>query len=121
MARSATYTLLYAGEPLGTIVEDDADFPTLFGTYELDPIARERAGLAHVLEYIDWSVRTWPLVEQDRVDELAAEEEQFAALIESEQWALRAADGRELPILIPAFCTEGRVNWRYALRGPAGA
>lgn len=112
----SSYQLLYDGNLLGTITEEDSDFPTVFGSYALDAEAGTRPGLERAVEYVEWCVRTWPLIEQNRYDEVAAEEDQFMDLIESDGWVLRADDGREVPILIPVFCTDNKLNWRYAFR-----
>lgn len=100
------------------VEEKDADFPTFFGEYRLlNEI--ESPELAHVRAYIDYSVRVWPLIEEDRVDEISsAEEATFMDLIESEEWFLVEVDsGRRIGILIPIFCTGNRVSWRLNPKG----
>lgn len=48
--------------------QDDADFPTLFGTCELIEHGDADADLRHVRAYIAMSIRVWPLIEEDPYD-----------------------------------------------------
>ncbi|MEM7604666.1 MAG: hypothetical protein AAF411_04855 [Myxococcota bacterium] len=116
-----TWSLVFGDMPIATIVQDDADFPTLFGTYTLTEGAERSAeGAERTAEgerihaYIAMSIRVFPLYEEGRDDEAADEEEAFMDLIESEQWALIDAEGQRRSILIPVFSPGGRVNWRWA-------
>ncbi|MBW1863885.1 MAG: hypothetical protein JRJ02_16215, partial [Deltaproteobacteria bacterium] len=69
--------------------------------------------LSHLLSYIDYSIRMWPLIEADRTDEIDYKEEaQFTYLIESGKWWLVDQNEEKIGILIPVFCTENGVNWR---------
>jgi hypothetical protein len=107
------YQLYFGSHAIAVVKEKDADFPTYFGEYRLlNEIGSPELG--RVRDYIDYSVRVWPQVEQDRMEESSlAEEETFMALIESEDWFLVEADsGRRIRILIPLFCTGNRMNWR---------
>ncbi len=107
-------TLLFQGVPIAQVEQDDADFPTYFGHYRLVDDSSADPVVARVREYHDFSVRTWPLIEQDRYDEVASQEEQFADLIESSDWSLLQPDGSSVAILIPVFCTNSEINWRLA-------
>jgi hypothetical protein len=77
------YQLFYQQHLIATVEEDDADFPSFFGRYQLEPSA-DAPELAHVRAYLDYSVRVWPLIEQDRFDDPAmSEEEAYTDLIDS--------------------------------------
>lgn len=107
------YKLLYGTAELGHVREDSADFPSFFGTFELSPAARADERLQKVMAYYDYSKRVWPLIEDDRMDEIAVEEETVhAAVIESDDWSLEDERGERTPILVPVFCTDGGINWR---------
>jgi hypothetical protein len=107
------YHLHYKESVIATVEDVEADFPTFFGHYELAPTVSTPA-LAHIQAYIDYSVRVWPLIEQDRCDEIdLAEEQAFTDLIESSDWILvEAVTANRIPILIPVFCTDNGINWR---------
>ena len=107
------YHLYHKENMIAVVEEDDADFPTFFGRYALSP-SIDTPALSHIRFYVNYSVRVWPLIEQDRCDEIDVSEEQaFADLIESPDWNLVEAEtGRRSPILIPIFCTDNRINWR---------
>ncbi|MEM6956849.1 MAG: hypothetical protein AAF645_14240 [Myxococcota bacterium] len=109
-----TWSLVFGDIPIATIVQDCADFPTLFGTYTLAEGAERTAKGERIHAYIAMSIRVFPLYEEGRDDEAANEEEAFMDLIESEQWALIDAEGQRRSILIPVFSPGGRVNWRWA-------
>jgi hypothetical protein len=107
------FTLLFGEWELGSVHEDDADFPTFFGNYELSPELANVPQLRHLLDYVAFSIKRWPLIEADRLDEaIGREEEQFIDLVESEAWALRDEAGALTPILIPNFGTAGQICWR---------
>lgn len=59
------YQLFYQGYLIAAVEEDDADFPTFFGHYRLEPTA-DHPELARVRAYVDYSVRVWPLIVQNR-------------------------------------------------------
>ena len=70
---------------IATVHEEDADFPTFFGRYTLQPVI-DAPELAHVRAYVDYSVRVWPLIEQDRFNDPAmSEEEEYIDLIDSSE------------------------------------
>jgi hypothetical protein len=110
------YRLLFGATPIGEIHKDDADFPTFFGRIEFLPSLRSLPELRDVLEYVNYSLRAWPLIEQDRFDDPVFDEEfQHRAVINSEKWCLLDGRGNRIPILVPIFCTGNRVNWRLDL------
>ena len=106
-------TLVFGDVPIARIKRDNADFPAFFGSYDLIERSDADATQRHIEEYIAMSVRVWPLIEADKYDAEAQEEEElFLDLIESDKWALVDDQGRRTPILIPVFETNGRINWR---------
>lgn len=117
------YQLFYREHRLGSIEQSDADFPTFFGSYEIDPAALDLPELAHVRDYIEFSVRTWPAFESGDCDERGQEdEERFMDLIEENSWFLvDEEDGHRTAILIPVFQTDQQVNWRLNPSGWSGA
>jgi hypothetical protein len=113
------YQLLYQQHMIATVEEVNADFPSYFGHYRLEP-AVDAPELVHVRAYIDFSVRVSPLRDQDRFDDPAMlqEEESFTDLIESPDWSLVEIETQQrTPILIPIFFTDG-VTWRLNLHYP---
>ena len=106
------YTLLFGRRVIATVEERDADFPAIWGSFELDPGLRDDPSLRRVVDYIEFSIRTWPLIDAGRTEETYEEESQFQDLIDSSDWWLADQDGQLLPILIPVFETNGRINWR---------
>lgn len=114
------YTLVFDGHDLGRVRQEDADFPNLWGRIELLPTVSTVPELQHVMDYVAFSVRVQPVHEQDRADEVSSEEEMtFADLIETEAWALRDESGEVHGILIPLFCPDGEIIWRWNIRGAA--
>ena len=107
------YQLLYKDHVIAEITAEDSDFPTFFGKYTLSAGLDQLPEMTQVLSYIDYSVRIWPLIEEDRTDEIDYDEEnQFIDLIESEDWWLLDENGEKTGILIPVFCTDNGINWR---------
>ena len=108
------YDLWFGESKLASVTRTGADFPSLWGEYQLEEGIREDDRLRHVVEYIDYSIRTAPLFEAarphvPRVDE----EDNFIDLIESKQWFLLDEKGEREPILIPIFHSERDIGWRW--------
>ena len=110
------YRLFYRDIELGGVVEEDSDFPNLFGTFQ--PIASDDQSsvLDHLQRYIAYSVAADQLMQEGKEEEwdrFAAENEpQFLDLIETDDWHLRDGDGIE-PILVPNFCQNNAIVWRW--------
>ena len=105
--------LYYGKTPIAQIKETDRDFPTLSGSFQLlDEFEESRE--MKLKEYIDYSIEVWPFIEEDRIDSVdwSETEKVFSDLIESPHWWMRRGD-TFIPILIPIFCTRGRINWRF--------
>ena len=111
----ADLELCFERWPIARVWEEDSDFPTTFGRYELLPETRAIAELEHVIAYHDFSVRVWPLYEREELDHPDLDEEsRYQDLIDSTAWALVRPNGDRVPIQIPVFCTGDRLNWRFA-------
>lgn len=107
------YQVYFQHYLIASVEQDDSDFPTYFGRYQLAP-AVDGPELAHVRDYIDYSVSVWPLIDQNRYDHAAmAGEEPYMDLIESNDWSLVESEThRRTLIMIPVFCSNYELNWR---------
>ncbi|PZD75449.1 hypothetical protein C1752_00020 [Acaryochloris thomasi RCC1774] len=105
-------TLLYRDHIIATLNEQDADFPTFWGTINLSAMDPETPVI--VREYIEWSITTWPKIESDTytADDAEIEEQKFGNLIQSSDWWLEGTDKERIPILIPCFQSNNEANWR---------
>jgi len=111
------YTLVFDGRDLGTVTQEDFDFPNLWGRYKLFPDVSAVRELQHVMDYIAFSVRSAPLYQEDRADEVSSEEEaQFLDLIETDAWQLRDATGKKHDILVPLFEPDEQITWRWNIK-----
>jgi hypothetical protein len=111
------YDLCFGESRLASVTRTGADFPNLWGEFRLKESIREDDRLRHVVDYIDYSIRTAPLAEADQQDDARnAEEEKFIDLIDSNQWFLVDEKGQREPILIPIFHSEREIGWRWRMR-----
>lgn len=109
------YTLYFGALELGTVEEQDADFPNLWGHFHANADVNARVA-PHLRDFIAYSVEADRLMQRDEDlwDEyLRKHEERFTDLIESNEWALVASDGTRQPILAPNFCADGGIIWRW--------
>ena len=110
------YRLFYRDTELGEVVEEDSDFPNLFGTFHLTMSDDQSPVRDHIQHYIAYSVAADKLMQEGKEkewDRFAAENEpQFLDLIETDDWQLRSEEGIE-PILIPNFGQNNAVVWRW--------
>ncbi len=110
------YRLFYRDIELGEVGEEDSDFPNLFGSFH--PIAFDNQTLLsdHLQRYIAYSIAADGLMQEgneDEWDKFAAENEaQFLDLIETDDWHL-SDEGRIVGILIPNFCQNSKIVWRW--------
>ncbi|MFD2567331.1 hypothetical protein [Pseudotenacibaculum haliotis] len=108
------YKLYYKDLEIGTIVQEDQDFPNLFGTYKLSD--KLKSGHNFINEYIKYSVEAYALMNKDEQKWLKlvqSEEEKFGELIESEDWKLIDQKGEVHKILIPNFGNHNEIVWRW--------
>jgi hypothetical protein len=109
------YQLFYGEVHLGDVTEEDADFPNLSGTFQPSdasdhPEIRRRVG-----EYVEYSIAADRLIDEpDGYDTFVEEhEDQFLDLIESEDWWLEDERGERSSILVPNFCRDSGLVWRW--------
>jgi hypothetical protein len=108
------YRLRFGSEDLGEVIQENADFPSLFGRWSqpANPIGK------HLMEYIVYSR------EQDRIgmssgfgsdwERFVEEHEKpFFDLIESDAWSLEDESGSRERICVPIFTDDGGVVWRW--------
>ena len=114
------YKLFYGDVHLGDITEEDADFPNLFGTFQPSDASDHPETRRRIDEYVGYSVEADRLIDEPDVYDtfVEAHEERFLDLIESEDWWLEDGRGQRSPILVPNFCRDSGVVWRW--RVPAG-
>jgi len=110
------YRLFFRDLDLGTIVQEDSDFPNLFGTFTPSDHSGEGSLWQHLQDYMAHSIAGDILMEQDKVDEFDAFEKQagdrFDDLIETDDWYI-LENGKREPILIPIFCRDNAIVWRW--------
>lgn len=111
------FTLYFGDIRVGTIVQTDSDFPSIFGSYRIELPEDENAVHRHIHNYIKYSIEAWRLMMIDDSeggdwDHYQSEHEmKYIDLIESNDWRL-VSGTRTIRILIPIFGTDGEVNWR---------
>ena len=87
---------------------EDCDFPTFYGKCELLRNIPE-----DIKKYIDFCIRTWPLIENDNLnDKYYQEEATFVGFIDSSDWWVTEDGGNKIPILVPIFTSDSGVSWR---------
>jgi len=97
-------------------VQTDEDFPNLSGRYELSVPVEELPGLLPA--YIAYSLEATRLLLEDEKAYEALEERTgnaFTALIESEAWRLVDEQGKEHKVLVPEFCPDQEIVWRWSI------
>ncbi|MFK7904195.1 MAG: hypothetical protein AB8B69_03675 [Chitinophagales bacterium] len=110
------YTLYYKNIGMGTVVEDDFDFPNLFGFYELSRTFQSIETNDFLINYINYSIAADKLMyenEDEWLKFIEQEEKSFNDLIESEDWKLAHEEGEIHKILIPNFCDKNKIVWRW--------
>ena len=108
------YKLYFNGNVVGTVSHEDENFPNLFGRYDILPSFEQQGGLVN--EFIKYSVEASMLMEEDQnkwQEFMEAEEPKFIELIESDRWILVDESGEIHNILIPNFCSNNEIVWRW--------
>lgn len=114
--KQKTYRLELRGVVFGTVHQDGADFPSVWGTFT--PVdLNDHLDLRRFVEnYRRYSMEADRLLESgdaswdDFVDQ---NEGQFLDIIDCEDWFLIEATGERHGILIPNFTSDGGVVWRW--------
>ncbi len=115
------YELFLGDRRVGTVVSSEQDFPSLWGTLELDPelstssasdATRMREFLALNLESTRLVDRDGETYESEKLAEVNRKLESFNDLIEAD-WLLIDAKGNRLPILCPILHHPNELVWRW--------
>lgn len=109
------YSLFFKELELAEIEQTSSDFPNLSGRYKLSSFDQKENQL--LTEYINYSIKASVLMEEDEKEWLKlieTEEDQFIDFIESEDWNLIDKNGDKHPILIPIFCANSEIIWRWS-------
>ena len=110
------YRLFYGGTEIGHIIQEDADFPNVFGTFRPLDESQENATRDRIQRYIDYSIAVDQLMQEGKEaewDRFCSENEpQFLDLVETDDWHL-LDEGSVEPILIPNFCQDSGIVWRW--------
>lgn len=127
MGNQAQYRLFYRDVEIGSVIQEDENFPNLFGTFH--PIAEIEQGhtqnemFDRIERYIAYSVAADQLMQEGKEDEwdrfVAENESQFLDLIETDDWHLQGEGSLEL-ILVPNFCQDNGIVWRWNLSPGSG-
>lgn len=110
------YRLFYRDTEIGDIIQEDADFPSMFGTFRPAAESHGDAIRGRMQQYIDYSVAADQLLQEGKEEEwerfCSENEPQFLDLIETDDWHL-SEEGTVEPILIPNFCQNDGIVWRW--------
>jgi hypothetical protein len=110
------YQLFYHDLKIGQVVLEDLVFPAANGYFE-PMISEDSSSLRSLIQsYIKASIQAGLLGDKDDYGENWAEcqakiDDQYAALIDSEEWFLVDATGAKIAITIPVFHAENRISW----------
>lgn len=108
------YKLLYKNLEVGSVEQLNADFPNLFGKYELNDSFLTNEIL--VKNYIQYSIQAYILMNQDEekwIEFIGLEESKYEELIDSEDWKLIDEKNEVHKIMIPNFCDQNQIIWRW--------
>lgn len=109
-----SYTLFYKKIALAKVTCNDTDFFNNWGKYELNEDVIQIH--SHLRDYIHFSMAASKLMEEDETkwDEFCSlEEPKYLDLIDSEDWTLVDSKGESNPIVIPGFCVNDELVWRW--------
>lgn len=99
---------------IGTVEQLDQDFPNLWGKYTLTENSIDSYN--HIKNYIQYSIKADILMNEDEqqwLEFIATEESKFGKLIESEGWKLIDEKNDVHKILVPNFCDQNEIVWRW--------
>jgi len=118
LAQSAqSYRLFLADLEIAGLVEEDADFPNLFGRLSPLPLDSGHPLAARVEEFLTYSRTANEVMSAEGeaawLKYAEAHESEFTDLIESEEWCLVDGQGRRLYILVPNVLADGGIVWRW--------
>lgn len=109
------YKLVFGGVHLGDVTQVDADFPNLFGIFQPANASDHPEVRRRIDEYVGYSVEADRLTDEPGKYDAYAEENEarFLDLIESEDWWMEDERGQRSPTLIPNFCRDSGIVWRW--------
>ncbi|MCB9927781.1 MAG: hypothetical protein H6822_36965 [Planctomycetaceae bacterium] len=119
------YELHFRDFKIGDVIEDDTDFPNLWGRIAYNdslkcPTSEEQTRLVRFIELNQDSIRLVDLESEQDVshdlDAINKELEAFTDYIETDDWLLIADNGKRLPILCPILRHDGEIVWRWNTR-----
>lgn len=107
------YRLYFEDRQIGTVEQLKADFPNLSGTYEL--LSSLEMDEKLIWAYIQYSIEADILFESDekKWEVFIEEESNFSELIDSEDWSLKDKSGETHKIMVPNFCDNNEIVWRW--------
>jgi hypothetical protein len=122
---SERFDLYFGSLKVGVVTKTESDFPNLWGSISYDPAlstppSPEAVRLSRFVALNKESTRLVDM-EQDQDTSRAQTavngelEAGYMDYVESEEWRLVDARGRELPILCPIFRGDGEIVWRWNL------
>ncbi len=110
------YRLFYRDTEIGDVIEEDGDFPNVFGTFRPAAESHGDDTRDRIQQYIAYSIAADQLLQGGKEEEwekfCSEHEPQFLDLIETDDWHLLKGDTIE-PILIPNFCQDDGIVWRW--------
>ncbi len=113
------YTLFFDNLKIATVIERDADFPSVSGDYCLILDNRSSALNQHILNYIAYSIELSRWCEittsrQEFTDFCERNESEFIDLIETDNWYfLDEKTAKRQLILVPMFHSDREIGWRW--------
>jgi hypothetical protein len=110
--------LFFRDIEIGKVIEDDADFPTVFGAFRPAEVANDSPLGRKIQRYIEYSITADKLMEEDeeKWDEFAAQNEPlYLDLIETDDWHLKYESQTDL-IMIPIFGQDNSIRWRWNVK-----
>ena len=113
---SQRYQLFYDDIVLGEIIELDRDFPNLWGRYQLYSFDETSELIRRIQAYIEYSIEADRIAQEDEetwLEFTSKGDSQFQKLIDSADWFLVDGEGNRHEILIPNFCQDNGVVWRW--------
>ncbi len=110
------FKLFYKDLEIASVKQVSQDFPNLSGTYTLIATNSEDS---LIIQYINYSIQASILMEENTEKWEAfmeQEEHRYNQLIESQDWVLEAENKDKQNIIIPVFCYNNEIVWRWKLQ-----
>ena len=114
---SQRYQLFYNELLVGEVIELYREFPSLWGRYRLYSFNEPNELIKRIQSYVEYSIEADRIAQEDEDTwhEFAGQREsQFQELIDSGDWFLVDEEGNRHNILVPIFCQDNGVIWRWS-------